>query len=135
MLSSATALANSANTLFIICESEVDSSWIHLLVCVMKIIIRTLISVILLFKATIGTDAQSVSSDGMLTDSVAAPASKPGLGKRLDNKLTDIYFKLRYDTTYVARPKQMVFPHLLRFPLVKMVLLPRSSHEPAAFGA
>lgn len=23
----------------------------------------------------------------------------------------------------------MVFPHLLRFPLVKMVLLPRSSHE------
>lgn len=83
-----------------------DSSWVHLLVCVMKTIIRTFISIILIFTAVIETDAQSVSSDGMLADSIVAPESKPGLGKRLNNKLTDIYFKQKYDTTYVVRPKQ-----------------------------
>ena len=72
----------------------------------MKTSFRTIIPIILLFTATMETDAQVASSDSIVADSVATHEAKPGLGKRINKKLTDIYFKSVYDTTYVVRPKQ-----------------------------
>ena len=52
------------------------------------------------------TNAQSVTTDSVGTDSVESPKKKPSLGKRLNTKLTNRYYKTKYDTNYVARPKE-----------------------------
>ena len=52
------------------------------------------------------TNAQSVTTDSVGTDSVESPKKKPSLGKRLNTKLTNRYYKTKYDTNDVARPKE-----------------------------
>lgn len=42
----------------------------------------------------------------MENDTVVSQEKKLGLGKRLNNKLSDKYYKTKYDTNYVARPKE-----------------------------
>jgi len=51
-------------------------------------------------------NAQSVAADSVKSDSVASPEARQSLGKRLDKKLSDGYFKQKYDTCYVVRPKE-----------------------------
>ena len=65
--------------------------------------IRCIISLILFCAVTLETDAQSVSTDSVKNDTIA---KKESLGKRLNNKLSNLYFKSKYDTNYVARPKE-----------------------------
>lgn len=67
----------------------------------------------ILFSAVMtAADAQSVAADSIETDTLETPAKKPGLGKRLNTKLTNKYYKTKYDTNYVVRPKEK---WLLRF--------------------
>ena len=54
----------------------------------------------------LGEDAVSVAADGLENDSVVTQEKKPCFGKRLITKLNNNYFKVKYDTNYVARPKQ-----------------------------
>ena len=62
---------------------------------------------ILLFSAvTSAANAASAADDCMENDTVVSNEKKPGLGKRLINKLSDKYFNTKYDTSYVARPKE-----------------------------
>ena len=62
---------------------------------------------IILFTAfTVDTDAQSVSTDSVVSDAVVPTEKKQSLGKRLNNKLTNRYYKSKYDTNYVSRPKE-----------------------------
>lgn len=68
--------------------------------------IRKIWSLILFCAITVETDAQSVSTDSVVVDSVAVPEARQSLGKRLNNKLTNSYFKQKYDTNYVVRPKE-----------------------------
>ena len=62
-------------------------------------------------------DAQPVAADSLEitsqtpavsteTDSVAPSEKKPWFGKRLVTKLNNMYFKTKYDTNYVVRPKE-----------------------------
>jgi hypothetical protein len=51
-------------------------------------------------------NAQSAADDSFETENVETPEKKPGFGKRLINKLSDKYFNVKYDTNYVARPKE-----------------------------
>ena len=53
-----------------------------------------------------GEDAVSVAADGLDNDSVVSQEKKPCFGKRLVNKLNKKYFTTKYDTNYVARPKE-----------------------------
>lgn len=46
-----------------------------------------------------------MAQEPVTTDSVVT-TSKPWFGKRLVNKLSDNYFKVKYDTNYVERPHQ-----------------------------
>ena len=67
----------------------------------------------ILFSAVMTVaDAQSVAADSIETDTLETPAKNPGLGKRLNTKLTNKYYKTKYDTNYVVRPKEK---WLLRF--------------------
>ncbi|MBR4387897.1 MAG: DUF4421 family protein [Prevotella sp.] len=50
--------------------------------------------------------AQSVATDSLTSDSIALHEKKQNIGKRLMTKLSDRYFKTKYDTNYVARPKE-----------------------------
>ena len=62
---------------------------------------------ILLSAVTSAANAQSAAADSSLeTDTVVSQEKKPGLAKRLNNKLSNKYFKTKYDTNYVARPKE-----------------------------
>ena len=62
---------------------------------------------ILLSAVTLAANAQSAAADSSLeTDTVVSQEKKPGLAKRLNNKLSNKYFKTKYDTNYVARPKE-----------------------------
>ena len=62
---------------------------------------------ILLSVVTSAANAQSAAADSSLeTDTVVSQEKKPGLAKRLNNKLSNKYFKTKYDTNYVARPKE-----------------------------
>lgn len=62
---------------------------------------------ILLSAVTSAANAQSAAADSsMETDTVVSQEKKPGLAKRLNNKLSNKYFKTKYDTNYVARPKE-----------------------------
>ena len=62
--------------------------------------IRTFLTMILLCAGTVVTHAQSVTTDSTQT------AHKQSLGKRIDKKLSNSYFKQKYDTNYVVRPKE-----------------------------
>ena len=61
---------------------------------------------ILLSAVTSAANAQSAADSSLDTDTVVSQEKKLGLGKRLINKLSDKYFKTKYDTNYVARPKE-----------------------------
>ena len=61
---------------------------------------------ILFLAVTSAANAQSAADDSIETETVAAQEKKPGFGKRLIKKLSDNYFKVKYDTNYVARPKE-----------------------------
>ena len=62
---------------------------------------------ILLSAVTSAANAQSAAADSSLeTDTGVSQEKKPGLVKRLSNKLSDKYFKTKYDTSYVARPRE-----------------------------
>ena len=60
-----------------------------------------------------GEDAVSVAADGLDNDSVVSQEKKPCFGKRLVNKLNKKYFTTKYDTNYVARPKEKWLIRLL----------------------
>ena len=61
----------------------------------------------ILFSAvTSAANAQSAADGSLETDTVVSQEKKLGLGKRLNNKLSDKYYKTKYDTNYVARPKE-----------------------------
>lgn len=64
---------------------------------------RIILSIILLCAVALETDAQSVSNDSIKSDTVV---KKESLGKRLNKKLSTRYYKSKYDTNYVARPKE-----------------------------
>ena len=51
-------------------------------------------------------NAQFAATDSIGTDTAEISGKKPGLGKRLVNKLSDKYYSTKYDTNYVARPKE-----------------------------
>ena len=61
-------------------------------------------------------NAQSAATDSTETVSVETPEKKPWLGKRLINKLNDLYFRTKYDTNYVAKPKEKWLLHLSALP-------------------
>ena len=65
--------------------------------------IRVILSIILFCVVTVETDAQSVSADSMKSDTIV---KKESLGKRLNKKLSNNYYKSKYDTNYVVRPKE-----------------------------
>ncbi len=65
--------------------------------------IRVILSIILFCVVTVETDAQSVSTDSMKSDTIV---KKESLGKRLNKKLSNNYYKSKYDTNYVVRPKE-----------------------------
>ena len=67
--------------------------------------IRTLLS-ILLCTATVATDAQSVTTDSVNSDTIVAPKNKESLSKLVNTKLATSYYKLSYDSAYVVRPQQ-----------------------------
>ena len=62
--------------------------------------------IILLSAVTSAANAASAADDCMESDTVVSNEKKPGLGMRLINKLSDKYFNTKYDTSYVARPKE-----------------------------
>ena len=72
--------------------------------------IRTILSLILFCVVTVETDAQSVSTDSVISDTIV---KKESLGKRLNQKLSNSYFKSKYDTNYVVRPKEKWLLRLL----------------------
>ena len=62
---------------------------------------------ILLFSAvTSAANAQFAATDSIETEAAQTPEKKPGVGKRLINKLSNKYYSTKYDTNYVARPKE-----------------------------
>ena len=58
-------------------------------------------------------NAQFVATDSMETEKPQTSEKKPGLGKRINNKLSKKYFTTKYDTNYVARPKEKWLLRLL----------------------
>ena len=62
--------------------------------------------ILLLSAVTSAANAQSAAVDSLESATVTSPEKKPWFGKRLINKLSDNYFKVKYDTNYVARPKE-----------------------------
>lgn len=68
----------------------------------------------ILFSAVMSAaNAQFVATDSMETDKPQTSEKKPGLGKRINNKLSKKYFTTKYDTNYVARPKEKWLLRLL----------------------
>ena len=69
---------------------------------------------ILLFSAvTSAANAQSAAADSIETETAQTQEKKPGLGKRITNKLSNKYYTTKYDTNYVARPKEKWLLRLL----------------------
>lgn len=56
----------------------------------------------LVFWCPVMLQAQTAADN----DTVATPEARQSLTKRIDKKLTNSYFKLKYDTNYVMRPKE-----------------------------
>ena len=68
----------------------------------------------ILFSAVMSAaNAQFVATDSMETEKPQTSEKKPGLGKRINNKLSKKYFTTKYDTNYVARPKEKWLIRLL----------------------
>lgn len=68
----------------------------------------------ILFSAVMSAaNAQFVATDSMETEKPQTSEKKPGLGKRINNKLSKKYFTMKYDTNYVARPKEKWLLRLL----------------------
>ena len=65
--------------------------------------IRVILPIVLFCAVMVETDAQSVSADSMKSDTIV---KKESLGKRLNKKLSNNYFRSKYDTNYVVRPKE-----------------------------
>ena len=65
--------------------------------------IRVILPIVLFCAVMVETDARSVSADSIKSDSIV---KKESLGKRLNNKLSNNYFRSKYDTNYVVRPKE-----------------------------
>lgn len=61
---------------------------------------------VMLFPAAMAAGAQTVVTDSLAQDTVTVPETKPGLPKRIVNKLTDNYYKSKYDSAYVLRPEE-----------------------------
>ena len=74
---------------------------------------RSLLAIVLFCTMSVDTEAQTVSTDSVVSDTVVLSEKKSGLGKRLNNKLKKRYFHTKYDTNYVARPKQKWLLRLL----------------------
>jgi hypothetical protein len=69
---------------------------------------------VLLFSAVASVaNAQAVAVDSLNGDSVASAEVRQGLLKRLNQKVTNSYYKLKYDTNYVVRPKEKWLVRLL----------------------
>ena len=69
---------------------------------------------VLLFSAVASAvNAQAVAVDSLNGDSVASTEVRQGLLKRLNQKVTNSYYKLKYDTNYVVRPKEKWLVRLL----------------------
>lgn len=75
--------------------------------------IRTFITMILFCAVMVETDAQSVATDSIENDTITSPEVKQSLPQKLDTKLTNKYFKTKYDTNYVVRPDQKWLVRLL----------------------
>ena len=58
-------------------------------------------------------NAQPAATDSIETETAQMPEKKPWFGKRLVNKLNTKYFTTKYDTNYVARPKEKWLIRLL----------------------
>lgn len=67
---------------------------------------RKLLIILISAVLSVATNAQTVATDSVETDTPQTTEKKPWLGKRVVNKLGDMYFKSKYDTLYVARPHQ-----------------------------
>ena len=68
----------------------------------------------ILFSAVMSAaNAQFAATDSMETEKPQTSEKKPGLGKRINNKLSKKYFTMKYDTNYVARPKEKWLLRLL----------------------
>ena len=68
----------------------------------------------ILFSAVMSAaSAQPAATDSMETEKPQTSEKKPGLGKRINNKLSKKYFTTKYDTNYVARPKEKWLIRLL----------------------
>ena len=68
---------------------------------------------ILLSAVTTAANAQSAAADSLETETVQTQEKKPGLGKRVFNKLNTKYYTTKYDTNYVTRPKEKWLIRLL----------------------
>ena len=67
---------------------------------------KTYLLIIVFSAVTSAANAQFAATDSIGTDTAEISGKKPGLGKRLVNKLSDKYYSTKYDTNYVARPKE-----------------------------
>ena len=68
----------------------------------------------ILFSAVISAaSAQPAATDSVETETAQTAEKKPWFGKRLVNKLNTKYFTTKYDTNYVARPKEKWLIRLL----------------------
>ena len=75
--------------------------------------IKSYIISILLCTVTVEMGAQSITTDSLRSDSVIPTKTKMSLSKRLNKLLTSSYYKVKYDTNYVGRPKEKWLLRLL----------------------
>jgi hypothetical protein len=74
---------------------------------------KSYLLIILLSAVTSAANAQFAATDSVETETAQTPKRKPGLAKRVINMLNDMYFNTKYDTNYVARPKEKWLLRLL----------------------
>ena len=74
---------------------------------------RKCLFIILFSAVTSAANAQFVAADSLKNDSTASYEAKESIGKRLNEKLTNSYYKTKYDTNYVVRPKEKWLLRLL----------------------
>jgi len=74
---------------------------------------KTYLLIILFSAVTLATNAQSAATDSIETETAQTAEKKPRVGKRLINKLSNKYYTTKYDTNYVARPKEKWLIRLL----------------------
>ena len=67
---------------------------------------RSFLLIILFSAVTSAANAQFVATDSLQNDSAASTEVRQGLLKRLNEKVTKGYYKEKYDTNYVVRPKE-----------------------------